>query len=317
MTFARTLLSIDGRPTCFVVADLTGAAVTGTVLDHDAAASPAVLDLRDGASLSALAAAIEREAAIREPFHAERLPFNEATLAVRSFAEVRRPDGSREVRLQLVRSRYSRFVAALEALSGLPLDRRLELALSLETEVPSPLAHASGVNVTLETADGRMVWVRRPSTTTVAPGALASAMNEGVSAEDGHGGTWDPMRTIVRGFREELALGPEDFPEGAIHVHSLLSQCHLPGLVVAAHAVTSLTAAEVVDRHAGAVDGSEAAGGLLIGDASANGVAEVVASGGPLADWLPVSVMGLRTLRWPDLDVPRLGELLGPAELVA
>jgi hypothetical protein len=315
MRSRAALLFLDDLPVSVLVADLLGtelnASLSGAVTCTDGTAGDlSVIDLRDGTGSSAVESAAEVGSMLddRERRHAEMLTLNEETLAPRwvGFAD-ETSDGT--VRLQLRTSRYSRFLAAAEILSGVPLAARVEAMLRRRLGTPPELSHTLGVNCTLETSDGALVWTRRTERTAIDGGCLAPAMNEGASAGDLVDGRWSPMTTALRGFHEELGLDACDFLSSGIRFHSLISQVANGGIAVLGHAVTSLTADQVLRRHSTAVDQEEAEGGIVLTDASHAGV-ELLLTTHPTADWVgwaPACIEGLSRLSFDGRPLARIG----------
>lgn len=291
------VLCLDGTPRSLLVADVRALGLRG-ILDHGTD-----VDLR---STDEVVARIEQ----RAQHHLASLPYVEATLAPKAirFGD-ETVDGA--IELSLSTSTYDRFLAAVDVRADGDPDVVLAAMLRLRLGTPPELSHSLGVNLTLETADGKFLWSRRSSAAHIDGGMLAPAMNEGASTVDVDAlGHWDPVRTALRGLAEELGLGPEDLAarpgRASVEPHSVIAQVGNGGISVLAHATTRLSADEVERRRAGAPDHREADGPLVRSEASMAGLRDLLVAGGAWVGWGPAALLGLASVRFGGTSLPRI-----------
>jgi hypothetical protein len=215
-----------------------------------------------------------------------QLRYSETTLAPRM---VRTNDNN--VSLQLAASNYARFLAAMQVFGSYSLDDQRREFAKYSTGTPPWFSHTLGVNCSLETGDGKLMWTVRPPTAAIEPNAVAPVMNEGSNIADVIGDEWDPERVARRGFHEELGFRVNDSTL-AFSFYAVVAQFGSGGVCVMGHATTPLTLQEVIEQHYNAIDSHEHVNGLFACDANPESLLAFV-DAHPLHEW---STWGLCSL---------------------
>lgn len=119
---------------------------------------------------------------------------------------------------------YATCRAVQEVWLGLePRDRRELLAGDAIREVDPFIASGFGLNLTVETSDGKVLLTRRGSHTSSWPNHRHISMNEGLNQSDmSPGGRVNIQHAFVRGLHEELGIHLETMSDYALDVHSLI-----------------------------------------------------------------------------------------------
>jgi hypothetical protein len=289
--------AIDGRPVARLVADLVGRTVSGKLTEP-------IVDLTEPSlpSLDEL-----------EAVHRQRLPYVEQTLAPVDVVI----DGSSQVAIALTTSNYARYAAAAEVVRAFDVEHWMQLETSCRLGTPVQLSHSLGVNCTLETADGKLIWTKRSSLTNVESNSYNVAVSEGATPDDLDNGLWYPEATVRRALLEELGI-PKHTPL-EISSHSLISQIDNGGISLLAHVTTPLDSQEVSWLAVRADDRIERAEDPFCTEATAEGIDAMLAAtiDTSWTSWGVASILGLMKLRFGNGAVSRLSWLEQPVLLSA
>jgi hypothetical protein len=126
--------------------------------------------------------------------------------------------------LRLAVRDYSACRAIQDLWLGLPADqRRALLRGEALREVHPSISSGFGLNLTVETADGKLLVTRRGAHTVAWGGLMHTSMNEGLYASDLlPGGSIDLRGAFERGLHEELGLRLDPQQRDKLLVHSLV-----------------------------------------------------------------------------------------------
>jgi hypothetical protein len=283
-----------GRPTVAFIADITRHALTGKLITEpeiDLRAPSMVMDKLDEL----------------EKHYREQLKFVEITLAPRVIRVV---DG--HSMLQLGTSNYARFMAAAEIFGSHAIDDQRRELSRYSIGTPPWFAHSLGVNCSLETADGKLVWTIRP-TNSLEGDLIAPVMGEGARLDDVVDGMWSPETTARRGFHEELGFPIASADTLRLAFHSAVAQFGSGGHSISGHAISTLTLEEILEQHEDAIDANEHVNGIYVCDANAESL-EAFLDAHPLDKWTTWGTSVLWDLATHHLNVKIDGLELQPIE---
>ena len=279
MARPRTTFFDHGQPCAALLADLVVAPLRARFFSDD------VVDVTDRALVLDRLRFDATEAAF-----ASSLPFNEQTLAPYSLVA----DADVTV-VSLRSSYYSAYRAAREQFEELTLEERADV---VSRGVFAPLSHTFGVNATVETLDGQLVLVRRSTVNESSVGQLSVSVSENSNVDDVDGDTFDPEVTLLRGLEEELGLVAADLA-APVRFHSLIAQVPDGQLSLAAHVMTRLDSAELLERQASAADAHEA-DGFVVAAFTPGNIEQLLGQHPSWVPWAPPALIGALRVRFGD-----------------